>query len=477
MGRDQRSRAFTRGMLTTELIFVCLLLPSCTCSRRAEKPIVSGEEDAGSDAGTGRIDEDANEPANEDSGVEKTLDGASDVKIKRDSANSVCGNGVVEGDEACDGLDTNGMTCADIDPNLLGRLRCTDTCRFDTDECVEKNACVPDCADRECGSDGCDGSCAPGCGKRETCHEPSGRCYPVGPPSCESMEPMCNDNGMRISCCDAQRVPGGTFPMGRGNDTDAFQGEPDERPEHDVTVSEFYLDTFEVTVGRFRRFVDAYDRIAKPRYGEGAHPLVPESGWQDSWQVPANRDRLIEQITCSNHTWTDTAGENELLPINCISWELAFFFCYWDEGRLPTEAEWEYAAAGGSENRLYPWGSDRPDPRRAVFDCMADGVIDCTLSDILEVGSAPLGMSRWGQYDMSGSVWEWALDLYDADFYSGIETCQDCANLQTGDFRVVRGGSWNYFDYNLRSVYRKYIPDYHFYSMGIRCARDHLATQ
>jgi formylglycine-generating enzyme required for sulfatase activity len=265
--------------------------------------------------------------------------------------------------------------------------------------------------------------------------------------------------------------------MGRGDDNDAFQGEPDERPEHDVTVSDFFLDTFEVTVGRFRKFVDLYDRIAKPLRGDGAHPLVPESGWQASWQVPPNSDQLIEEITCSNHTWTDTPAKNELLPINCVRWEIAFFFCFWDQGRLPTEAEWEYAAAGGSENRLYPWGNDRPDPRRAVFDCMGDGVIDCTLSDILEVGSAPLGKSRWEQYDLAGSVWEWALDMYDAEFYSEVETCEDCANLQNGEVRIVRGGSWNYFDYNLRSVYRKYIPDYHFYSMGIRCARDYSTTQ
>jgi formylglycine-generating enzyme required for sulfatase activity len=265
--------------------------------------------------------------------------------------------------------------------------------------------------------------------------------------------------------------------MGRGDENDAFQGEPDERPEHDATVSDFYLDTFEVTVGRFRKFVDAYDSIAKPLAGDGAHPLIPESGWQVSWRVPANRGELIEDITCSNHTWTNTPEKNEQRPINCINWELAFFFCFWDRGRLPTEAEWEYAAAGGLENRLYPWGNDQPDPRRAVYDCMSDGAVDCTFSDILDVGSAPLGKARWGQYDLAGSVWEWALDLYDADFYSQIETCQDCANLQNGDIRIVRGGSWNYFDFNLRSVYRKYIPDYHFYSMGIRCARDYAITR
>src|SRR6185503_5212427 len=100
--------------------------------------------------------------------------------------------------------------------------------------------------------------------------------------------------------------------------------------------------------------------------------------------------------------------------MNCVSWFEAFAFCAWDGGRLPTETEWNYAAAGGNEQRVYPWGANI-DLTKASYDCAGDGsgtgTPNCMFSDMLPVGSrSPQGDGKWGQADLAGNVWEWTLD-------------------------------------------------------------------
>jgi sulfatase modifying factor 1 len=283
---------------------------------------------------------------------------------------------------------------------------------------------------------------------------------PVGPHPCA-------DDGITSPCSDGLPVPGGQFYMGSLDGV----GYDDEQPRHAVTVAPFILDRYEVTVGRFRRFVAAYN--GPPADGSGAQPNIPNSGWQsDAWAngLPTTHDYFQFTIASCGGTWTNTPGSADALPMTCINWFAAFAFCIWDGQRLPTEEEWEYAAAGGSDQRTYPWGEDPPTIERAVFGCLFDGDPACSQADLPFGGSAPLGVGRWGHLDLAGSVWEWTLDVYGS--YT-TDPCDDCANLTNGMGRVFRGGSYIYNDpTSLRSASRfgfgAYAPDQ---TRGFRCAR------
>jgi len=246
----------------------------------------------------------------------------------------------------------------------------------------------------------------------------------------------------------------------------------EEMPEHRATLSAFRLDKYELSVGRFRKFLSAFDEwraSGNPSVGAGAHP-VAGGGWEAAWPLVESTSEVVPALDCgANPTWTASIGPNETLPMNCISWYLAFAFCVWDGGRLPTEAEWEYAAAGGEENRLHPWGSELPNTAYAVYGCLASGGSTCEFSDILSVGSKPLGQGRYGQRDLSGSLYEWVLD-WNAPYTSAA--CTDCANLTPAANRIVKGGRWDGNALGLRGASRgDLVPDGAEPNVGVRCAR------
>lgn len=289
----------------------------------------------------------------------------------------------------------------------------------------------------------------------------------ISQPSCAGLGATCGLSGGE-DCCAWRAIPGGTYS--RSND-----------PAYPASVSDFVLDRFEITVGRFRKFVAAYP-TSKPAAGAGAHPLIAGTGWKAEWDtnLPADQAALIAAANCSPsyQTWTGTQGANESLPMNCMSWYVAFAFCAWDGGRLPTEAEWNYAAAGGSEQREHPWSvppsSTTIDETYAVYDCRGNGDTGnvCNLSDILNVGSRPNGDGLWGHADLGGSMMEWNFDWYDTQYQS---QCADCANMQPASSRVTRGASWNY-NYDATPISlsaRRFngIPSTRYSSIGARCAR------
>jgi formylglycine-generating enzyme len=350
---------------------------------------------------------------------------------------------------------------------------CDGDTRCDTTAGFEQGTCKPTvsgCAGKQAADVVCEGTkrvrCGPDLVTTEDVEMCSGACV-LGkclmPPSCVALPATCGP-GRNEFCCAVASVPGGSY--NRIND-----------PSFPATVSGFLLDRFEVTAGRFRNFVAAYPS-SKPKAGDGAHPLIANSGWKPAWDVnlPADRQTLMSWNDSSpscqmSATWNDALAANVNLPANCISWYLAMAFCAWDGGRLPTDAEWNYAAAGGNEQRPYPWGTTEIDSRYAVFDCLADGVPapSCTRTWILQVGSKPKGNGKWGHADLAGSMWEWSLDAYE-DRYSA--TCSNCANLTDDPYRMLRGGSFLDGSSQLRSSARiKFSTTESTINIGIRCAR------
>ena len=302
-----------------------------------------------------------------------------------------------------------------------------------------------------------------------------------GPPqftSCMGLTATCGF-GANESCCRAEPVPGGTFYRGYDMATDNYNdmGYP-------ATVSSFVLDTYEVTVGRFRAFVNAGlgTAISPPAGGAGAHSKLANSGWDSAWNTSlvADTGALTFAVNCgsSSQTWTDAPGPNENKPMNCVSWYEAMAFCIWDGGYLPTEAEWNYAASGGSEQRAYPWSNPADS---LIISCShanyltSDPSVEwCVSSETSgatnRVGSeSATGDGRWHHSDLAGNVDEWTLDYYASAYPM---PCNDCANLTPSSARMRRGGSFTFIAPFQRAAFRfSNIPAGRFVSIGLRCAR------
>ena len=253
---------------------------------------------------------------------------------------------------------------------------------------------------------------------------------------------------------------------------------PSERPQHSVSISDFRLDRYEATVGRFHQFVAEYDSVPRPLEGDGAEPGHPERGWQSAWNamLPPDAHTLIANLECTNFdsaqnsstgTWND-APNGQTFAVSCVTWYVGFAFCIWDGGRLPTEAEWEYAAAGGAEQRTYPWGEGSVASVAANYDYY---------NRVLPVGQAGngAGKGRFGQFDLIGNVWEYVLDDADPNFYSQSSASgQDPVRLNSGYNSIVRGASYVPTGGTTMTSFGRWVNgrvDLNT-SVGVRCARD-----
>jgi formylglycine-generating enzyme required for sulfatase activity len=277
-------------------------------------------------------------------------------------------------------------------------------------------------------------------------------------------------------------IPGGVYYRSYDKAADGLSG----NMSAPATLSSFALDKYEVTVGRFRTFVNAGQGTlaSPPMPGTGAHAHLAGSGWDADWNINLTADKptLLTALKCNGmfQTWTDVPGANERRPINCVTWYEAMAFCAWDGGYLPTEAEWNYAATGGNAQRAYPW-SNPPGaltPINGAYvsysdvagSCAGDGMMGCAVTDLVPVGSKPAGDGLWGQSDLAGNVWEWNLDWY-APAYA--TPCTDCADLTAATNRIIHGGSYQDNLNAIRASYRYpgYVPTGRVPNVGFRCAR------
>lgn len=295
------------------------------------------------------------------------------------------------------------------------------------------------------------------------------------PPSCQALAVNCGASS-NDSCCTSLLVTGGTY--NRGNDAD-----------YPATVSDFRLDKYEVTGGRFRKFVDAVVAGWRPGSGSGKHTHLNsgsglsnsgdaeyEPGWDEAWNQADATHGMYDtkadwntSLACGAdyETWTASAAGNETRPINCINWYQAYAFCIWDEGFLPSEAEWNYAAAGGSAQREYPWSSPASS---TTIDCTYANYSGCPPDVDLVGASSPNGDGRYGQSDLAGNVWEWSLDRWSSAYTT---PCSNCAHLPLSDpYGMFRGGSFGSSTSYLLSSHRSdYALERRNYDVGVRCAR------
>jgi formylglycine-generating enzyme required for sulfatase activity len=260
-------------------------------------------------------------------------------------------------------------------------------------------------------------------------------------------------------------VPGGEFEMGSANDQTRYSvqlcaeddarilGEgakcfsaefADERPAHVAILDGFWIDRTEVTNKQYERCVEA--GICTPPTENGSYTRATYYG--------------------------DSAYDE--YPVIWVGWEQATNYCNWVGARLPTEAEWEYAARG-PESRIFPWGNTFDGTRLNYCDAncelaIADGTADDGYADTAPVGSYPSGMSWCGALDMAGNVREWVSDWYGV--YQGRQQVNP-RGPHSGQLLVSRGGSWFDLPSNVRSLKRgQNAPDFSAYKLGIRCVKD-----
>ena len=254
-------------------------------------------------------------------------------------------------------------------------------------------------------------------------------------------------------------IQGGKFFMGSDDDLDL------EKPAHHVTIAPYCMDTFEVSTEQYKACSDSGD--------------CKRAATENKWESISARESKVYDPLCNIREPMARARH----PINCIYWQMAARYCEAQGGRLPTEAEWEFAARG-PDGRKYPWGDEEPSPldlnacgkeclawgkkNKVELESMYDG--DDGWPTTAPVGSFPGGKSRYGVQDVMGNVWEWTSDYF-APYTADARV--DPKGPPSGEARVIRGGAWNgAYPAWVRPTFRyKNAPDTRSYGVGFRCAR------
>lgn len=225
-------------------------------------------------------------------------------------------------------------------------------------------------------------------------------------------------------------VEGGTFQMGCKVDQALAYG--DEFPVHQVELGSFQISTYEVTCSQFCAFLNNKNIPGNGIMGEEMYLDMLDS------DCP---------IRYSGAQFVPRPGKGDH-PVTEITWFGAEAFCEWMGGRLPTEAEWEYAAKGGKKSQGYKYSGGKDIDQLGWYQ-------DNSEDDSHAVGEkAP---NELGLYDMSGNAWEWCYDFYAMDYY-GKSPLKDPMGPESGEERVIRGGAWNMDSWNCRVSNRSSKP-------------------
>lgn len=295
------------------------------------------------------------------------------------------------------------------------------------------------------------------------------------------------------------RIPGGTFVMGRND------GPEDEQPPHEVTIAPFEMDETEVTNSQFAAFVRAtgYETVAEQKPDPKKYPDAPKEKLVPGSAVFFPCDASFDSRTWATPyppwwryvpqaCWRRPDGKESNLkgkgnyPATHICWDDAMAYAKWAGKRLPTEAEWEFAARGGLERKTFCWGDDKNGEAGKWYANAYQGKFpkEDQGSDGYK-GVAPVKQfpaNGYGLYDMSGNVWEWCSDWYDPGYYTASpkDNPKGPAMGQVfdgnGTQRVRRGGSFlcddSYCKRYLPSARDKNPPDSAANHTGFRCVKD-----
>jgi eukaryotic-like serine/threonine-protein kinase len=230
-------------------------------------------------------------------------------------------------------------------------------------------------------------------------------------------------------------IPAGEFQMGSDNGSD------NEKPVHKVSLNAFYMDVYEVTNARYAECVSA-----------------------GTCQSPTQSKSYTRSSYYGDSQYAD-------YPVIYVTWEMAKNYCEWRGGRLPSEAQWEKAARGGLQGMDYPWGDESPVCEKGAQNgAKFDDNAGCDSADTDPVGSySPNG---YGLFDTAGNIWEWVWDWYSESYYSSQASFTNPFGPESGDYHVVRGGTWSFNSNGLRVARREWNGlSYGNLPFGFRCSR------